>query len=254
VGVGAKRFKGKKGDKPPDSPLQCYGGWAAWLVCLSVAVTFLVGSIVDKFLANVRRLSASLSPLRRVFGVLSLIAIPYMATVGFGEQAASPMNPQGPVLWFTAAAVNAVIFFWICEELITTQPLLRKLFLLSLGILVILALRHQVNWAMAEAEHSAQASEIKDSREGLAEANNWKFFHQQTKCVTVVTASKKQEQPDISMRLVYPQSISFQFLNKSRVVIREPKWTPVFGISTMVILILSVFQYRWGTSFLHMKA
>jgi len=117
-----------------------YGDWANWLLCLGIAV--LLGVRVSKFAERIRRLFAPLSLLRKVFGVLFLIAIPYMVSVGFGEQASSPMKPLTPILWFTAAAVSAVIFFWICEELLTTSAVPRCLFLAIVGSLVILALHH----------------------------------------------------------------------------------------------------------------
>jgi hypothetical protein len=143
---------------------------------LGVATVVVAGVFVNKFFERVGMLFASFSPLRKVFGVLSLVAIPYMVSVAFGEQAASPLNPRAPVLWFTAAAVNTVIFFWVCEELITTKPLLRILFLGTLGILVVLALRHQVNWAMATADNTARESEINDARNGKNDVMNLKLY------------------------------------------------------------------------------
>jgi len=142
-----------------------YGDWEDWLLCLCLAIWLLTGVLVHRVAERIRRLFAPLSLLRKVFGVLFLIAIPYMVSVGFGEQATSPMNPQAPILWLTAAAVNAIVFFWTCEELITTSPPLRNLFLVIVGVLVVLALHHHVNWAMAAAEDVARANEIKEAHD-----------------------------------------------------------------------------------------
>lgn len=40
-------------------------------------------------------------------------------------------------------------------------------------------------------------------------------------------APKEQPKPDISMRLVYPNSIAYQLLNRSNVLIRTPRWAPL---------------------------
>ena len=76
-----------------------YGDCWDWMLCLCVAILLLAGVLVHKFFERIGILFASFSPLRKVFGVLSLIAIPYMVSVAFGEQAASPMNPQAPILY-----------------------------------------------------------------------------------------------------------------------------------------------------------
>ncbi|MGA7795344.1 MAG: hypothetical protein WCA19_20075 [Candidatus Acidiferrales bacterium] len=81
-----------------------YGGRREWVLCLCIAITFAMGAITYQPFEKLRTLVVSLSPLRRVLGVLFLVAIPYMVSAGFGEQAASPMNPQAPILWFTSGA------------------------------------------------------------------------------------------------------------------------------------------------------
>jgi len=137
-----------------------------------VAFTDRFGVVAER----IRTVFAPLSVLRKVFGVLFLVAIPYMVGVGFGEQAASPMNPLTPILWFTAAAVSAVIFFGICDELISASTSLRSLFLGIIGFLVILALHHQVNWAMNIAEEVAHTNEIKEARDTLSEVQLYKYL------------------------------------------------------------------------------
>jgi len=121
---------------------------------------------VHSVIARLRALLNSLSPLRRVFGVLSLLAIPYMVSVAFGEQASSPMNPEKPILWFAGAAIIAILFFWVCEELISAAPLPRRLFLLFIGIVVLAALRHEIHWLMAAADDAATEHEKRDAIEG----------------------------------------------------------------------------------------
>ena len=154
-----------------------YGSPTDWFLCLCVAIMLLAEIFVDRFTARIDRLFGSLSLLRKAFGVLSLIAVPYMVSVGFGEQAASVMNPRAPIIWFIAAALNAIIFFWVCEELISTSPLLRILFLVTVGFLVILALRHQVNWAMRRAEKAAEESEIEEAHKSVSDAQARKIYY-----------------------------------------------------------------------------
>jgi|SRR5271157_692269 len=186
---------------------QSYGGWQDWLLCVCIAAAFTAGAIMQGFVERIRQLSASLSTLRKAVGVLSLLAIPYMVSVGFGEQAASVMNPQAPILWFTAAALNAVIFFWICEELITTKPPLRALFLIILGVLVILALRHQVNWVMAAADDAAKKIEVEGARTGKNETIAFRNHAMTLKLYSAFTtpSAKPPEIPNCKPEIAKPK-------------------------------------------------
>jgi hypothetical protein len=49
-----------------------YGGWEDWLLCFWVAGLLLLGVFVHRFLERIRTLFASLSPLRKAVGALSL--------------------------------------------------------------------------------------------------------------------------------------------------------------------------------------
>jgi hypothetical protein len=153
-----------------------YGEWQDWLLCVFLSSLLFMAATVHMSLERIRVLLSSLSPLRKVFGVLSLLAIPYMVTVGFGEQTGSAMNPDAPIYWFTAAAVNAVIFFWVCEELITPRPLLKNTFLIVVGALVALALRHQVNWVMTMAAEAATKVETEEARDCKGDVMTRKLY------------------------------------------------------------------------------
>ncbi len=149
-----------------------YGNLRDWFLCFGLGLLLAIDMAARRPIATLQTLVASLSPLRRVFGVLSLLAISYSIAAAFGEQAASPMNPRGAILWFTGAAVNTILLFWICEELVTTSRLYRRLFLVVVGVLLMAAFRHQVNWVMAAADEAARSAEIREAQECLRTVND----------------------------------------------------------------------------------
>lgn len=142
-----------------------YEDWPDWMFCLGVVLVLLTDMALHSVIVRLRALLNSLSPLRKVFGVFSLLAIPYMVSVALGEQAASQMEPEKPILWFSGAAILAILFFWMCEELITAAPLLRGLFLMLVGIAVVAALRHEFRWIMDAADDAAAEHEKRDALE-----------------------------------------------------------------------------------------
>jgi len=183
-----------------------YGGWLDWCLCLGIAIYLCMPPVNS--LEKIKRVLQPLSPLRKAFGLFCLISIPYFISVAFGEQAASPMNPQAPIVWFTAAAVNAILFLWLCEELVATRPLSRIIFLVVAGTLIVLALQHQVHWANSMSFDAANKIEIEEARNCKNEVNRLRDQAMTTKLYSMFTApsAKPPEAAPCPPKIATPKS------------------------------------------------
>lgn len=139
------------------------GDWKGLSLCCVVAAILLLDKLMHRFLRLIRSL-LDVSPLRKAFTGLSLLAITYFLSAAIAEQAVDVLNPREPILWFTAAAITATLLFWVWEEILEVSRTHRLLFIAVAGILIVLALHHEVTWAMAAAEDAAKKIEIDEAR------------------------------------------------------------------------------------------
>ncbi|MFZ0292166.1 MAG: hypothetical protein WAL52_01075 [Candidatus Sulfotelmatobacter sp.] len=129
-----------------------------------MAAVLFMGKPMHRLLRFARSL-LEVSPLRKAFTGLSLLAITYFLGAAIAEQATDVLNPQGPILWFMTAAITAMLLFWVWEEILEVSPTNRVVFITFAGVLVIFALRHEVNWVMAAADDAAAKIEIQEARD-----------------------------------------------------------------------------------------
>jgi hypothetical protein len=62
--------------------------------------------------------------------------MPAFLQQGAAEQAVNLLGGAGAaIIWFSVAAANAIVFFWVCEELIQLSPFQRTLALVLLVLL-----------------------------------------------------------------------------------------------------------------------
>jgi hypothetical protein len=139
------------------------GDWKGLSLCCVVAAILIVDKLMHRFL-RLTRSFLDVSPLRKAFTGLSLLAITYFLSSAIAEQAVDVLNPREPILRFTAAAITATLLFWVWEEILEVSRTHRLLFIALAGILIILALHHEVTWAMAAADDAGKKIETDEAR------------------------------------------------------------------------------------------
>jgi hypothetical protein len=118
----------------------------------------LVGRYLQRFL--------QLSSLKKLFVGLSLITIPLLISVGFGELALNPMTrARGAIRWFATAGINAMLFFWAWEELTELKRGNRIIALLMFGIVLVFLINHELIVAAETAEDAATNQEVRDAHD-----------------------------------------------------------------------------------------
>jgi hypothetical protein len=147
-----------------------------------------------RFLRIARKM-LDVSPLRKAFTGLCLLAITYFLGAAIAEQATGVLNPQGPIEWFIGAAIVAMLLFWAWEEILEVSPFHRISFITLAGILIIVAFRHEVKWVMAAADDTANAIEIKEAKESLHDAAEKRRDQLQQKLYTFMTAASQTPPP-----------------------------------------------------------
>lgn len=138
--------------------------WKGLSLCCAVAAILFMDKPMHKLLRFARSL-LDVSPLRKAFTGLSLLAITYFLGAAIAEQATDVLNPQGPILWFMTAAITAMLLFWVWEEILEVSPTNRVVFITVAGVLVVFALRHEVKWVTAAADDAATRNEIQEARD-----------------------------------------------------------------------------------------
>jgi hypothetical protein len=174
--------------------------------------------ITPKFMA--------LSSFRKAFVGLSLVAIPAFIAVGYAVQAPNMVTGvTGAISWFTVAAVNATLFFWAWEEITELKISHRRWAMVVLGIITIWLFHRGVNWAMVISQEAAEASEVKEAREGYTWAEQYRFFHQRPmSCAAPAGSISKRAKPDLLIRLVWKKEISVLMVAKNALV-RSPQYS-----------------------------
>jgi hypothetical protein len=110
----------------------------------------------------------ALSSFRKAFVALSLAGVPSFISVGWAVQAANVLEGlTSAIWWFTVAAIDATLFFWLWEEIAERVVSHRRAALILMGAIVIVFYYRGVHWANATAAKASLESQIKDERDGL---------------------------------------------------------------------------------------
>jgi len=128
----------------------------------------------DKIVKNLRALSS----FRRAFVGLSLVGAPCFISAGCTVQAVDALTGAGgAIVWFTLAAMDAALFFWVWDEIPERASLYRRGAMVVFGIITVLFYDLGVKWAVTTANEAALTSESKDQSEGIRDAMQIKMYY-----------------------------------------------------------------------------
>ena len=128
------------------------------------------------------------------------------------------------LLWFTVAAIDASLFFWLWEEIAEKVTLHRRAALVIMGAIVIIFYCRGVNWAMNLADKASLDSQIEDQHDGIQDVIQKKMYDALIKRQSVIQMVPEHRAP----MPVVEQSPSFAFVVPG-VVINGNGWDFIVG-------------------------
>jgi len=119
----------------------------------------------------------SLPSFRKVLAGLLPIIWPLLIGVGFAVQAINPVTELGrAICFFWGAAIGAVVFVWVWNEILEFSPGQRIVILFILGGLACLSFWFAVEWLNEKADEVAHDTMVRNLHDGASDVIQIKMY------------------------------------------------------------------------------